>query len=103
MARTDPRPLAWYYPDPFDHARHLPYLRFKAQCNYRKEKVELSIEDWFLLWADPAVWSKRGRAGDSYAITRINSELPWSLANCVIVTRKEQCRMAQQRSTESRI
>ena len=103
MARTDIRPHAWHYKDPFDHARHMPFLRWRAQCHYRKEPVELTIEDWFLLWADPEVWRKRGRQGDAYAITRIDPELPWSYANCRVVTRREQCQMAQQKSTESRI
>jgi len=103
MARTDPRPRAWHHKDPFDHARHLPYLRWKAQCRFRKEPVELTIEDWFALWADPEVWRQRGRRGDAYAITRIDPELAWSYGNCVIVTRREQCQMAQEKSTKSRI
>ena len=100
---SGPRPYAWHYKDPFDHERHLPYLRFRAQCLYRKEAIELTIEDWFDLWKDPLVWAQRGRGSDNYSITRIDRELPWRYDNCVIITRREQAQASQRRGVEIRL
>jgi hypothetical protein len=96
---TGPKPTAWIYKDPFDHERHIPYLRWRAQCVFRKEAVDLPIEDWFELWKDPKVWANRGRHSSAYVLKRINDHEPWSYVNCVIITRREHIQMIRAEQT----
>jgi hypothetical protein len=73
--------------DPFDHARFLPYIRSKFQAIYRKEAWDLEFSEWCEFWSTPAIWARRGRAGDSLCLTRIEEDQSWSKDNCVLVFR----------------
>lgn len=86
------RPKAWIYKDPFDHQRHLPFLKARAQAKYRDEPWELTPEDWFSLWSTPELWAQRGRHADSLCLVRIDQEGSWSMNNVEIIVRLEQLR-----------
>ena len=87
--------------DEFDHIRYEPYLRAKAQWNFRGEENDLTFAEWCELWK-PEFWYKRGRktmrshGEDSYTLTRIDPELPWTWNNVEITTREEQIRRARE-------
>ena len=102
MNKAHQRPRAWKYKDPFDHERHLPYLRSRSQCAYRGEEFELSFEDWCELWPTPELWRQRGRHSEDLTMTRIDPELPWNINNCVVMTRREQISRQNTRNMESR-
>jgi hypothetical protein len=74
------------FADPLDHARHRAFLQQKAQCNFRKEGWEFTIEEYFEIWHEH-VWAQRGKKNDSLVMTRVDIEKPWSLDNCVLVLR----------------
>lgn len=89
------RPQVWTYSDRFDHERHEPYLRARAQWNFRGEENDLTFEQWCELWT-PELWPQRGRKTmrshgvENYALTRIDPEKPWTMTNVEVVTRTEQ-------------
>ena len=83
------RPQDWMYPDPFDHERHIPFLRARAQAWFRDEDWELTFEDYCYFWTFEA-WSCRGRGSSDLAMIRLDTEREWSVENCRIVTRREQ-------------
>lgn len=88
--RKGPRPHTWIIgaeAGSYKHDMYLPWLRAKAQANFREEGWELSFEDYFQLW--DGKWEQRGRASDQLCMSREDFELPWSLSNCVIVTRND--------------
>jgi len=75
-----------------EHRKHWGYLRQKAQANFREEGWQLTIEEYFELWRDD-LWANRGRGADNYCMVRVDPEKPWSIDNCVIITRYQQlCR-----------
>ena len=89
------------YKDDFDHIRYEPYLRARAQWNFRGEENDLTFEQWCQLWPKE-LWERRGRGTvnsvgeDNYAITRIDPKLPWTWGNVEVVTRSEQIRRARE-------
>lgn len=85
------RPECWKYKDPNIHSRHEPYLRARAQWNYRGEDNDLTFEEWCEFWTDE-LWPQRGRGTNELTLTRKDPEKAWTKSNCEIVTRKEQLR-----------
>ena len=80
------------YKDELDHKRHIAFLRMRAQCNYRSEPFDMTIEDFFTLW-QPELWPQRGRNPHDLVLIRKDIEKAWSLANCQVVFRYQQlCR-----------
>ena len=79
------------YQDPQLHVRYNPFLKSRAQAWYRKEEWSLNFEEWCSLWTWDK-WQLRGKASSDFAMVRIDYEKGWSLANCEIVTRREQLR-----------
>jgi hypothetical protein len=73
--------------DPFEHARYIPYLRARAQCNFRHEEFLLTFRDWCDFWSTEQLWLARGRAVTDLALTRIDPEKAWSRTNCCIINR----------------
>lgn len=71
-----------------------PWLRMRAQANFRGEQFDLTFDQFAEIWGDK--WSKRGRASDALAMTREDPEGPWDYKNTVIVTRREQLQRAQE-------
>ena len=71
----------------FLQMRHRAYVRHKAQCAFRGEGFELTVEDWQQFWPTELQWQRRGRSRDDLMMTRVDPELPWSKTNCCLVTR----------------
>lgn len=88
------RPQTWTYSDPFDHARHIPFLRSKAQAVFRNEDWQLTFEEFCSLWDTEAKWAQRGRKSDDLTLTRIDPKKPWRLDNVHIITRLEQLKIS---------
>lgn len=87
--------LGYKYDDMFVRARHIPYLRQKAQAKFRKEAFELTFEQYCELWDTPEKWAARGRVAKSLVLTRIDIDGAWTMANVEIITRKEQIQRSQ--------
>lgn len=66
----------------------LPYQRTRAQAKYRKERFELSFEEYVFLWQDE--WHNRGKQSDQYCMTRIDNTKPWNIENTTIMLRSDQ-------------
>jgi len=83
-----PRPRVWKSgPDPIRHEQYIAWARARAQAAFRNERWELLFDDWIKLWGDR--WAQRGRVKDSVCLTRRSYDLPWSVDNCEIITRRE--------------
>ncbi len=95
-----PRDFMWHYTDPKQHEMHLPFLRARAQANFRNEPWTLTIEEWFAVWGPH--WHTRGRSRHSTCITRRDPAGAWSLDNVEIITRLEQIARAAEASVEQR-
>ena len=84
------RPQLWKYPDPMEHAKHIPFLRQKAQALFRHEGWEVTFEYFSrVLWPDH-LWMRRGKASDALCSVRIDPEKPWSDTNIQVWTRRGQ-------------
>lgn len=82
-------PNSWITgPNELRHEKYYAYLKHRAQCNYRQEFYTLTWEDWESLW-DDELFLKRGRRGVDLCLSRIDFNLPWSLNNVVITSRRE--------------
>lgn len=77
------------FKDEVEHAKHWAYLRQKAQANFRQEGWEMTMEEFFEIWRDD-LWTNRGRGVDQYCMVRVDVEKPWSMDNCIIITRYQQ-------------
>jgi len=84
------RPHTWNSgPDEYKHSMYVPWMKMKAQANFRNEPWDLSFEEFFTAWNGQ--WEKRGRASEALCMTRIDYEGDWNANNIVIITRKEHC------------
>jgi hypothetical protein len=85
------RPHVWKIgPDANRHKMYIPFLKARAQANYRNEGWDLTFEKWFELW--DGQWERRGRGIDDLCITRIDPEKPWSDTNAQVVARIDHLR-----------
>lgn len=88
QGKPGPRPEMWKIgPDPQRHERYIAYGRAKCQAVWRDEGWELTFEQYEELWRDR--WHLRGRTKDTLCLSRRDYDLPWSLDNCEVITRKE--------------
>ena len=92
-----PRINARRYKDLFVHARYIPFLRARAQCDFRKEEFLLTFEDWCEFWPTPELWSQRGRAITDLTLMRIDPDLPWHRDNCCVIERGTQLNIKNKR------
>ena len=98
------RPKAWIVKDPEQHRKYLPWLRAKAQADYRfREGFEkggwsLTFKQFDKLWGN--LWDLRGRASTDYCMTRLDPKKAWTVKNCVIVTRAESLAIARKREMD---
>ena len=74
-------------PDPKVHALYTPWLKAKAQANYRQEGWTMTFEEFAEMWEGQ--WHLRGRDGPDLCMCRLDSEKPWSKDNCELATRTE--------------
>lgn len=87
------RPETWKIKDPIEHPKYIPFLRAKAQSDYRVRQGleeggwDLTFEEFSQLWGD--LWVLRGRASSDYCMTREDLTGPWDIKNTIIITRKE--------------
>jgi hypothetical protein len=79
--------------------RHRAYVRHKAQCAFRREGFELTLEDWFDFWPDEKTFAQRGRAIDDLMMTRWDVEKSWSRKNCCLITRLAHFNIVSKRKT----
>ena len=100
MPKKTRKPRIWArrHKDLFEHARYIPFLRARAQCNFRHEEFELTFEDWCAFWSTPELWQRRGRDSGSLSLMRIDWERPWSRENCCLMNRKTQIDISNKRS-----
>jgi hypothetical protein len=89
------RPQTWVIKDPEQHRKYLPWLRARAQANYRGEKWTLTFKQFNDLWG--SLWDLRGRSSTDYCMTRRDSRRPWNAKNSIIVTRAESLAIARER------
>jgi hypothetical protein len=83
-----PRPDTWLSgPDEFRHSLYIPWLKAKAQANFRKEEWTMTFDEWFDLWKD--CWHLRGRGAEDMCMTRADTDGSWSAENTILMTRKE--------------
>ena len=82
------RPQLWLCgPDEYKHDMYIPWLRAKAQANFRGEGWSLSFEEYYDLWKND--WNNRGRKADNVCMTRKDADSPWDVSNVMLITRKE--------------
>lgn len=94
------RPNQWISgPDPVRHSKYIPWLRARGQARFRGEEYPMTFEEFCDLWTDQ-LWSQRGRGSESLGMTRRDLDGPWTVENCVIVTRREQVAAANRWRTE---
>lgn len=87
--KRKPRPHQWLSgPDEFTHEKFYAWHKHRAQANFRDEEYYLTFEDWQQLWPDDK-FQNRGRDKDSFVLTRIDRDGPWSIANCHVMLRHE--------------
>jgi hypothetical protein len=81
-------PHKWIHPDPFDHERYMPFLKARAQSNFRGHEWTLTFEEFCSVWTREA-WARRGREPNSLGMSRIDYSRGWTLDNVTLRTRRE--------------
>ena len=81
----------------FLQSRHLAFVRHRAQCVFRGEGFELSLEEWNKFWPDESRFAQRGRSIDDLVLTRYDVEKAWTRENCCIITRLAHLRIKNKR------
>lgn len=79
MPRTGTRPHVWKVKGEIPHQQHLAWLQMRAQANFRKEKFELTFEQFQELWKDH--WHQKGRGTNDYCLTRDDPDGDWTIDN----------------------
>lgn len=88
--RKGPRPHTWLIgaeAGEYKHDMYLPWLRAKAQANFRKEGWDMTFEQFYDLWKND--WHNRGRLAENMCMTRKNDTIPWTAENTILITRLE--------------
>lgn len=83
------KPQRWVTgPDPELHKMYIPFLKQKAQAQFRGELWELTFDQWVAIWAGR--FDQRGRAVDDLCMMQDDPEGGWTETNAIVVTRREQ-------------
>lgn len=84
-----PRPHLWKSGkfDEYKHNMYVPWMKSKAQANFRNEEWNLSFNDFFNIWNGK--WHERGRKGHNLCLARVDSNKPWQSDNIALMTIKE--------------
>ena len=89
--RRGPRPHVWLCgPDEYKHQMYIPWMKSKAQANFRGEAWSLTFDDYFDLWNGR--WHERGRDRESLCMTRYDWSQGWSRDNTVLIERHQHLR-----------
>jgi len=75
--------------DPLVHMRYNPFLKSRAQAWYLGQDWQLTFDEYLTLWTLDH-WHCRGKGAGDLVMIRWDTEGPWSISNCAIVTRKTQ-------------
>lgn len=75
-----PRPEQRKYKTEFERIRHFPFLRARAQANFREEGWTLTFEQFCNIWTDE-FWPRRGKKVNSLVMTRLRKDRSWSATN----------------------
>lgn len=94
------RPQTWKVKDPDLHKMYMPFLKARAQANFRGEDWTLTFEQFADIWGDR--WALRGRASTDLAMTRDDLEGAWAENNVIIVTRREQLRRSREYAIQNK-
>jgi hypothetical protein len=92
------RPNTWVVKDPTLHKMYIPFLKARAQSDYRVRKgLEVggwtfTFEEFAAKWGD--LWPLRGRGSLDFSMCKIDFEKAWSTDNTDIITRREQLQRA---------
>lgn len=82
------RPHMWAVgPDPEKHKLYTPWMRAKAQANFREEGWTMTFDEFYEMWHP--YWDQRGRQADDLCMSRLDWNQPWSKDNTYIITRQE--------------
>ena len=82
------RPQAWKSgPDPLDHLKYLAWNQHRNQSIFRNEPWDITFEQYKELWKHR--WHQRGRTKDTYCLTRIDYDQPWTWDNVEIIGRAD--------------
>ena len=86
-------PDTWKFPnDAYKTGEWSRYIQQRAQARFRQEGWDFEFEDWLKMWEKSGKQDSRGQTIDCYNMTRKDKALPWSKANCHIVSRIQQSR-----------
>lgn len=80
------RPLGTGQYTPQETAQRLAYNRMRAQCKFRNEQFDLTLEQFLEVWE--GVWHHRGKEPHQLCISRQDPEGAWDLHNTIIITRE---------------
>ena len=95
-----PRPHTWLVgPDEYRHQMYVPWMKAKAQADFRGEPWAFSFEDYYNMWNGS--WHLRGRHSDDLCMTRRDWDGAWCGDNVELVTRKQHCQR-QAAATQAR-
>ena len=83
------RPHVWRSgPDEFRHSMYSPFLKARAQANFRGEGWGMDFDEFYDLWKND--WQNRGRLSHQMCMSRVDDEKPWTRDNTYIRLRYEQ-------------
>ena len=88
------RPETWVIKDRELRKRYVPFLRARAQANFRGEEWAMTFEEFCEKWGE--FWELRGRGSLDYSMTRSDPDGQWSMDNTEVLTRREQLQRASQ-------
>jgi hypothetical protein len=75
------------------------YSRFKAQCKFRGELLNLTLSEYRNLW-NKEEFEQRGRSLTSLVMTRIDEKDLWMNGNIQIIPRHQLCIITGARTVE---
>lgn len=84
-SRKGLRPHLWMYQGEIPHQQHIAWMRMKAQCKFREEQFDLTMQQFQAMWEGR--WHLRGRANSALCLSRKDPLKPWDVDNCQITER----------------
>ena len=75
--------------DPVDHKLYYDCQRARAQAWFRGEEWLITEREYIELWRKDDQYLMKGRQNHCLCMTRQDPELPWTIDNVQIISRKE--------------